>query len=228
MCRAAITNAPVADPSHPYAPTDAVRGAILTAAGTAAFGMLARRAATGTVSAREERSFRMVNGLPNGILGPVWLVMQGGSLAAVGAATLAVRSRSRTTATGLAVAGTTAWALAKVTKPLVGRGRPADHLGYVTVRGAQQSGLGFPSGHAAVATALAVVGSRGLPNHRTLASVIVAAVGGARQYVGAHLPLDVAGGIALGATVGAVTNLTLDGLQGSGSRRTRHNRLRRH
>jgi membrane-associated phospholipid phosphatase len=227
MCPAAKTNTPVADSRLPQTPTDIAGGAILTAAGTTAFAVLARRAAAGTVSAQEERSFRLVNGLPNGILGPVWLVMQGGSLAAVGAAALAVQSHSRSTATGLAVAGTTAWALARFTKPLVGRGRPADHLGRVTVRGAKQSGLGFPSGHAAVAAALAVVGSRGLANHRISASVLVAGVGAARQYVGAHLPLDVAGGIALGATVGAVTNLTLDGLKDAARRRNRQHSARR-
>jgi membrane-associated phospholipid phosphatase len=209
---AASSNAQRVGFSLRQAPIDSIGGAILTTAGTAAFVTLARRAATGTISAREERSFRMVNGLPNGIRVPVWLVMQSGSLAAVGAATLVARSRSRRAAVGLAVAGTTAWALAKVAKPLVGRGRPADLLGYVNVRGANQSGLGFPSGHAAVAAALAVAASRALPNHGTLAAAVVAAVGGARQYVGAHLPLDVAGGIALGATVGAATNLALDGL----------------
>jgi membrane-associated phospholipid phosphatase len=193
-------------------PVGLVRGAILTTAGTAAFVVLARKAATGRVSVQEERSFRILNSLPNGIYRPLWLVMQGGSLAAVGAAALAARSRSPTTATSLAVAGTTAWVLAKVTKPLVGRGRPAEHLGYVTVRGAKQSGLGFPSGHAAVATALAVVGSRGPGNHTAWGWVIAATVGAARQYVGAHLPLDVAGGVALGATVGAVTNLTVNNL----------------
>jgi membrane-associated phospholipid phosphatase len=37
-----------------------------------------------------------------------------------------------------------------------------------------------------------------------------AVVGGTRQYVGAHLPLDVAGGAALGIAAGAITNLALD------------------
>jgi undecaprenyl-diphosphatase len=180
-------------------------------AGTAGFVILARKAAEGTVVPFEERAFRTINRITSRIRVPVWAVMQGGSLAAVPVAAWATHKRSRSTATGVAVAGTAVWALSKVTKKVVRRGRPDDHLDRVMVRGATQRGLGFPSGHTAVATVLAAVAGRVLPTGKArLAWLGATVVGGTRQYVGAHLPLDVAGGAALGIAAGAITNLALD------------------
>jgi membrane-associated phospholipid phosphatase len=180
----------------------------------AAFGWLARRTRVGTVGPAEERAFRVINNLPDSLERPVWVIMQGGSLGAVAVATAIARRRRPDAAARLAVAGTAAWAAAKVAKRLVRRGRPADHLSGVTVRGAPQSGQGFPSGHAAVAATLAVIGSSMLAAPQAgVAWLLALVVGGARQYVGAHLPLDVAGGAALGIASGAIANL------GAGKRR---------
>jgi undecaprenyl-diphosphatase len=80
----------------------------------------------------------------------------------------------------------------------------------VHVHGAASHGLGFVSGHAAVAAALATVlflhlGAR----LRWVAVGAAAVVGLARVYVGAHLPLDVVGGAGLGVASGAVARLLL-------------------
>ena len=99
--------------------------------------------------------------------------------------------------------GTAIWLGVKLVKPLIGRGRPADHLDGVAVRGQPQSGLGYPSGHAAVSTALALTATSPGPM-RLLGLSIAAVAGSSRMYVGAHLPLDVAGGYAAGALVGSV------------------------
>src|SRR6266487_3344329 len=80
---------------------------------TAGFVELARRAGRGTVTAGEERAFRRLNGLPHFLLVPVWVVMQAGSLAAVGVAAVVAGTRSRSTAAGIGVAGTSVWAFAK-------------------------------------------------------------------------------------------------------------------
>ena len=92
-------------------------------------------------------------------------------------------------------------------KRLFGRGRPADHIPDATIRGRPASGLGFPSGHAAVATALAVIG---VPDLGPVGRVAVYSVAGltavARGHVGAHLPADVVGGVGMGLAVGALTN----------------------
>src|SRR5438132_13773803 len=103
-----------------------IRMAIVAAA-AAAFVGLARRADRGTVTAGEERTFRRFNGLPRFLLVPVWVVMQAGSLTAVGVAAVVASTRSRSTAAGIGVAGTSVWAFAKVVKGLVRRGRPAQH-----------------------------------------------------------------------------------------------------
>jgi undecaprenyl-diphosphatase len=102
------------------------------------------------------------------------------------------------------------YALAKVVKRFVERGRPSDVLDDVVVRGAAPHGLGFVSGHIAVITALALVAWPWLPRWgRWAAGAAVAAVFLTRMYVGAHLPLDMVGGAALGAAVGALVRLLL-------------------
>jgi membrane-associated phospholipid phosphatase len=193
-----------------YPEIDGLRQVAVLAGGSVAFVLLARNATSGTVSASEERVFRAVNTLSPAIRLPAWFVMQSGSLPAVFVVAAAAFPRRRDTAVALAVGGTSAWALCKIVKRVVGRGRPADHLDNVLVYGAAQRGRGFPSGHAAVATALAAIVSRVVPRPMAqLVWVIAAVVGGTRLYVGAHLPLDVAGGAVLGLSVGGVANLAL-------------------
>ena len=105
----------------------------------------------------------------------------------------------------LGLSGLASWALCKAVKARVGRGRPAATLDEVRVRGRAQSGLGFPSGHAAVSTTLAAVAAPALgPGGRAGAWSAVATTGLGRMYVGAHLPHDVIGGIALGVLVAGV------------------------
>ena len=84
--------------------------------------------------------------------------MQAGSLAAVFVtAGLALAARRPRLAVALAAGGTTTWLLAKVVKQLVERGRPEALLHDVVVYGPAATGLGFPSGHAAVAAAIMTV-----------------------------------------------------------------------
>jgi undecaprenyl-diphosphatase len=136
--------------------------------------------------------------------------MQSGSLGAVGsAAALALLRGRRDTALALGIAGTAVWGGAKVIKQAFGRGRPADHVDDATVRGRPASGLGFPSGHAAVSTALAIIATHDRPVLiRVGAYGVAAGTAAARVYVGAHLPADVVGGVGLGLAAGALTNAT--------------------
>ncbi len=173
----------------------------------------ARGARAGGVSRAEEQVFRSVNGLPNALHGPLWAVMQSGSLAAVFVAAGARARRQPAARTvALLVAGIGIWGGAKMIKPLVGRGRPAAELGRVVVRGQEQSGLGFPSGHSAVAATLAIALSHGHGATARAGALSVAALtGGARMYVGAPLPLDIAGGLAIGALGGGIAMCALEG-----------------
>lgn len=181
----------------------------LAAAGAALFES-ARRARTHEVEETEERVFRAFNNLPDQIHAPVWAVMQSGSLAGVFviAAETLRRGRPRAATTAL-IAGTAVWGGVKAAKPAIGRGRPAHHLDHVSVRGKDQTGLGYPSGHAAVALTLAVTATRDTGTATRVAAVSVAAFTGvARMYVGAHLPWDVAGGFAIGVLCGHAANRT--------------------
>ena len=98
------------------------------------------------------------------------------------------------------------WAAVKAVKPLIGRGRPEDHLAHVSVRGLEQDGLGFPSGHAAVSLSLAYLLSRRSSLARGAGLAVALVTGWARVYVGAHLALEVVGGYAAGMAVGALAD----------------------
>jgi undecaprenyl-diphosphatase len=139
----------------------------------------------------------------------VWPVMQLGNFLVVPAATLlAAAFRRWRLAAELLVAGAGTYAAAKLVKRTWARGRPDGLLHDVVIRGAAAFGRGFVSGHAATLTALAVVAWPWLSRRgRIAAGVVVVAVCLARVYVGAHLPLDVLGGAALGLAVGGLVRL---------------------
>jgi undecaprenyl-diphosphatase len=159
-----------------------------------------------SVSAFETQVFKAVNSRTLMPFVVVWVGMQVGNLfvipivAAVGALT----HRPRLGAS-LLVAGVSVYVGAKWVKRIIKRGRPAALLGDVVIRGATAGGLGFVSGHAAVATALALVAWPWVDKRGKVLVVIGAAfVAFARVYVGAHLPLDILGGAALGACAAGI------------------------
>lgn len=154
--------------------------------------------------------FRRINAFPHSLEKVVWIPMQAGALAAplVVATGLLVR-RQPSTAIRIAVTGITAWVCAKALKSRVTRGRPGDHIDEAQLRfGSADEGLGYPSGHAAVVTTLASGLTRHAgPGWRGGGAVLVSVVGLSRIYVGAHYPLDVVGGIALGVAISDVYDL---------------------
>jgi membrane-associated phospholipid phosphatase len=182
---------------------------ILVSAGVlAGTTVLARRKA---LHPREHDAFRAVNGLPSTLLVPVFAVMQVGSLAAVFvAALLAWRFAGRRTAGAVFGTGFGAWLAAKGVKRFVQRGRPSAHMGAVHIRGPEERGLGFPSGHAGVSFGMATAAAGALaPPWSAVVWAIPPTVAFGRMYVGAHLPLDIIGGAALGVGLGAAVRLAL-------------------
>lgn len=177
--------------------------------GLAVLAWLSVVAAGGALTRPERDAFRLVNDLPGWLDGPVRVVTQAGWIGAVPVvAAVAVLARRRRLAVDLALSGTAAWVLAKVVKDVAHRGRPGVLLEDVILRGVPATGHGFVSGHAAVAAALATVASSDVSRRtRRLLWAVVWAVAAARVYSGAHLPLDVVGGAALGWAIGAGVHL---------------------
>jgi undecaprenyl-diphosphatase len=113
------------------------------------------------------------------------------------------------------VASQLAFWLSKAVKGSVLRGRPASLLPDVHLR-EDAHGLGYVSGHTAVAFALAAVLAPSLPRKwQIVTGVVVVTVAFARIYAGAHLPLDVVGGAGLGLLVGTLSRWAF-GLGGEG------------
>jgi uncharacterized protein (TIRG00374 family) len=97
------------------------------------------------------------------------------------------------------VAGPSAWILAKIIKDIVNRPRPIVALNDVIARSEDAHGLGYPSGHMAVVSALGFIlwpylGKKG----KIIVIGIILLTGLGRMYVGAHYPLDLVGGVMVG------------------------------
>jgi len=157
----------------------------------------------------EAATFRAVNRLPDTFYAPLWVVMQAGNAMAPHVAGLAALSTGRRQlAARLAISGTATWLLAKLVKRAYRRPRPGTLVEDARCRGPEASGLGYVSGHAAIAMGIAVAVGQQL-RRPAAAAIAPAVVGLCRMYVGAHLPLDIAGGAALGLTVDAIVDYLL-------------------
>ncbi len=167
----------------------------------------------------ERDVFHSINELPGWLRLVVEPVMQLGwfgsvLIAAVAAIAIgfATRHPRRGAIAGLAVglAGTGGYLAARLAKHAVNRGRPGSMLEEVRIRGAAAAGLGFPSGHSAVSAAIVLLV---LPyliwRWRWALLALPLVVAFARIYVGAHLPLDVVAGLAIGALCASIVNLAI-------------------
>jgi membrane-associated phospholipid phosphatase len=185
--------------------------AVLIAGGVGLLALSALPVDARHVPAVEREVFRAVNDRTVLPFLAVWVVMQLGNITAVPVAALAAAAARRwRLAAGLLLGGVATYLLAKVVKGIVVRGRPDAMLPDVHVRGAEPLGRGYVSGHAAVVTLMVVLSWPYLGRRGRVAAVGAAViVCWARMYVGAHLPLDIVGGVALGLAVAGVVRLLL-------------------
>jgi len=102
-------------------------------------------------------------------------------------------------------------ALERVVKLLVQRERPGTTVPDAILRGVHSAGLSFVSGHAIITFAIAGLLALVLPRRWGVVAFVLATLNAvARVYLGAHNPLDVVGGAAVGLAVAAVLDLVLD------------------
>jgi len=93
----------------------------------------------------------------------------------------------------------------------VQRERPGTTVPDAILRGVHPGGLSFVSGHAIITFAIAGLLGLVLPRRWAVVAFVLATLNGvARVYLGAHNPLDVVGGAAVGLAIAAALDLVLD------------------
>lgn len=164
-------------------------------------------------SVLERRAFRVLNQQPGAAYWPSWVVMQFGNMVLVPVvAIVAVVLRRYRLGIAVALVGAGKWYGSRLIKDWFLRERPAQIVENVILRDAPVAGQAFVSGHAVIAVGVATVVHPYLSRRWRMVSWTVAGlVCVARVYVGAHLPLDVVAGAAVGAALGSLANLLVNG-----------------
>jgi membrane-associated phospholipid phosphatase len=188
------------------------RDLIVLAASLAVFAVCAVAAADGRVGPAERAVFHAVNGLPEWLYRPMLLAQYLGVLAmplVVAAGALAFRRWRLAAALVLVVP--LKLGLERVVKLLVQRERPGTTVPDAILRGVNTGGLSFVSGHAIITFAIAGLLLLVLPRRWGVAAFVLATCNAiARVYLGAHNPLDVVGGAAVGLAIAAALDLLLN------------------
>lgn len=154
----------------------------------------------------EVSTFHFIYGLPD-FLRPFFLtVTQLGSIYVLGVLLAVYLYKKRyNVALRLLLTGLLAYLLTGFAKDIWGRLRPHELLPGVVNLDYVVRGPGFPSGHVAMATALALTVGHYLPRkYRWVVPVWIIGVALSRVYLGIHAPLDIIGGFAIGWAVYAL------------------------
>ena len=188
------------------------RDAIVLVASLAVFAVCAVVAADGRVGPVERAAFHAVNGLPDWLYQPMLLFQYLGVLAMPLVVALgALVFRRWRLAAALVLVVPLKLATERLVKLLVQRERPGTTVGDAVLRGVHPAGLSFVSGHAIITFAIAGLLALVLPRRWAVVAFVLATLNAvARVYLGAHNPLDVVGGAAVGLAIAATLDLVLD------------------
>jgi len=151
------------------------------------------------------RAFGAVMAIVNPLLRPVALTVA--IVAALALLALTRRDVFVPLVIAAFAAGILAYVVDNVVKEIVDRGRPPAYLADVLVHGypTDPRGSGYPSSHTAVAVAIVVGAWAWLDWPWRVCGVVAATmIGLNRMYVGAHFPLDIVGGVAVGLVAGGI------------------------
>jgi membrane-associated phospholipid phosphatase len=196
------------------------RDVVVLVASLAVFAACALVVADGRVGPVERAVFDAVNRLPDWLYGPMLLFQYLGVLAmplvvAVGA----LAWRRWRLAGALVLVVPLKLALERVAKLLVERERPGTTVPDAILRGVPSAGLSFTSGHAIITFAIAGLLVLVLPRRWGILAFVLATCNAvARVYLGAHNPLDVVGGAAIGLAIAAGLDLVFDVARDRGGR----------
>jgi undecaprenyl-diphosphatase len=169
-------------------------------------------AADSRVRAPERAVFHAINGLPQWLYQPMHATQLLGVLGMpLIVAIPALVARRWRLATALVLLMPLKLAAERVPKLLVQRERPGTTVAHAILRGVPRDGLSFTSGHAIIAFGIAVLLLIALRRRWGIVALVVAAlIMVARVYLGAHNPLDVLGGAAIGVAIAAALDLVLN------------------
>ena len=184
----------------------------MLAASLAVFAICAVIAADGRVGPAERAVFHAVNGLPGWLYQPMLVAQYLGVLAVpLVVAVAALLWRRWRLAAALVLVVPCKLVLERVAKLLVHRQRPGTTVPDAILRGVPHGGLSFTSGHAIITFAIAGLLVLVLPRRWGVVALVLAACNAvARVYLGAHNPLDVVGGAAIGLAIAAVLDMLLN------------------
>ena len=205
----------------PWAVRRVPRDLIMLAASLAVFTVCAVIVANGRVGPAERAVFHAINGLPGWLYQPMLYAQYLGVLAMplVIAAGALVWRRWRLAA-ALVLVVPCKLGLEQVAKLLVQRQRPGTTVPDAILRGVPHGGLSFTSGHAIITFAIAGLLVLVLPRRWGVLAIVLAVCNAvARVYLGAHNPLDVVGGAAIGLIIAAVLDMILDVARDRGAAR---------
>jgi undecaprenyl-diphosphatase len=203
---------------------------VALAVGIAVASVTALIASSGDVAGWEASIFHAFNDLPDWLEQPMWLFQLAGLLfVPLVVAAVAAYFRKWWLVAGLVLLVPLKLIVEKaVVKQLVERERPGTTIcGYPddfddtcgNFRDVPLEGLSFVSGHAIIAWGVAALLWPVLPGRWRWLPIAIATLNAiARVYLGAHNPLDVVGGAAIGIALGAVISLAVEAAGGSGER----------